>query len=123
MKTTNTILFLVALSFTAEAASNQVVRFDGSGDFITVPSAADLMPEDEITIEAWIEPLANANNFNPHFLSKGDGGSVSSSRSYELRWAAGGNSDTGIGVGVEFSLFLDSSTWAVLGARARYSEW
>jgi hypothetical protein len=80
------------------------------------------MPADGITIEAWIYPLPNANRLNPMLLSKGDAGSVSSSRSYELRWSTHGG-DTGIGVGVEFNLFLDTSTWALLGARAPYSEW
>jgi len=117
MKTTTTLLLLTLLAANAGAETNRVARFDGNGDLITVASSPDLMPASEITIEAWIYPLPSANNHSPHFLSKGDGGSVLSSRSYEL------HSITTNGNYAGFSIFLGSSTWAYTAAPVPASEW
>jgi hypothetical protein len=48
-------------------------------------------------------------------LSKGDGLTVSSSRSYELAWTADGK--------VNFSLFANQSTWALVSAPAPERVW
>lgn len=117
MKKITTLLLLTLLAVKATAESNQVASFDGNGDFITVASSPDLMPTSEITIETWIYPLANNNNQNAHFLSKGDGGNISSDRSYELQWLT----DKGTYVG--FSIFLGSSIWGYISAAVPPSEW
>lgn len=104
-----------------ERTGNQVAEFEGDGGYISVPSSPELMPEEEITIEAWIYPIENPNNSAPSFLSKGDGGSIASSRSYELGLDLSGQ--FGSGSRVQLSLFLGSNTWALHEAPIPYEEW
>ena len=111
------ILLVLNAPFFAGAATfgaNQIAWFDGVGDYISVASNPDLMPEDEITIEAWIFPLRPDQH--GWFISKGDGQNSSSSRSYEFV-ANGGVT------GITVSLFLGTTNWALVSAPAAESNW
>src|SRR5207245_2329526 len=92
----------------------------GNGDYATIPSASDLQNPTEITIEAWIYPRSTLGH--GWFISKGDGQTVNSQRTYEMDWVENGG-NTGIGVGIEPSFFLGTDTWAVLGAPLPALKW
>jgi len=94
---------------------NRVLTLDGSGDFVTITSAADLQDPTAFTIEGWFYPVANAANTNPHFINKGDGQSGDSSRSYEVEW----NPTSGFGA----TVFLGTSTYATLSTPGPAGEW
>jgi hypothetical protein len=103
-------------------ATNRVLTLDGQGDFVWIPSAPDLQNPTAITIEAWLYPVINPSQFNPHFIAKSDGQIAWSSRSYELNYVT--NSwNTGGGMKIEFSIFLGASNWVVLGAPFRDRQW
>jgi len=101
-----------------EAQENRALFLDGDGDYMTVPSAAGLQHRSTITIEAWINPVATANQFGS-FVNKGDGQTALSQRTYELRWFPDG------GVGIWF--FLDhiegTPAAADLGAPVPAGTW
>jgi hypothetical protein len=114
-------VFLVVPKLTGLAqTTNLVLSLDGTSGYVSVPSSPDLQNADEITVEMWIFPLAVDGH--GWFLEKGDGGSANSQQSYQLDWVVNGG-NTGIGVGAEFSFFLNSSTWVVLGAKLPGSNW
>jgi hypothetical protein len=100
---------------TAPPYVNRVLALDGQSACVTVPSSPDLQNPEVLTVEAWVFPVLKPQNHNPHFLSKGDGLTVSSSRSYELAWTADGK--------VNFSLFANQSTWALVSAPAPERVW
>ena len=106
-------LAIIGVTYSVRADTNQVLVVDGEGSYVSVPSAPDLQNADAITVEAWIYPLAPPNGVNDFFIMKSDGQSATSQRSYELKW---GNisGDVGITEGVEFDIFLGSSTWVPL---------
>lgn len=119
-----TVLLTMACSscLAASDQTNRVLSLDGrTGSYVIVPSSPELQNSTEITIEAWIYPLLTANSKGPGFLNKGDGGSASSSRSYELGLDLSGQ--FGSGMKVALSLFLGSDTWALHEAPIRYAEW
>ena len=97
------------------AAPNRVLTLDGNGDFVTIPSAADLQDPYSLTFEGWFYPIANAANTNPHFINKGDGQDGASSRSYELRWTP---TD-----GFRADVFLGTNTYATLITPAPAGQW
>ena len=111
MKTTNrnlsvslyTLLCAVTLhglTFTGFAqTTNQVLSLDGSGAYVSIPSAPDLQNPIETTVEAWIFPTITAGNQFGSFINKGDGLSALSARTYEWRWFSNGR--------ISVSFFLD----------------
>jgi uncharacterized repeat protein (TIGR02543 family) len=101
--------------------TNQVLSLDGTSGYVTVPSASDLQNPDQLTIEAWLRPLAQGGNVQT-FISKSDGAYVNSSRSYEIVWVQNGG-NTGPGSRVEANLFVGSSNWTLLGAPAAPGQW
>jgi len=113
---------LVVPSLTGLAqTTNQVLSLDGSGDYVSVPSAPELQNPTEITVEAWVYPGGGGGN-PQYFISKSDGVSGNSSRAYEMVWySTGGN--TGPGNRIEVSFFLGSNTWAAVGAPAPSGQW
>ena len=97
------------------AAPNRVLTLDGSGDFVTIPSAPDLQSPDTFTLEAWIFPSAFGTNTSGQFLNKGDGQSVSSVRSYEVTWTPDRR--------IVIQVFLDTATWATIATPAEQDRW
>ncbi|MCI0621383.1 MAG: immunoglobulin domain-containing protein [Acidobacteria bacterium] len=71
---------------TALAQMNSVLSLDGDGDYVQIPSAADLQNPTAITIETWLHPTQTPNNQFGSFINKGDGADGRSARSYEARW-------------------------------------
>ncbi len=113
---------LVVPSLTGHAqTTNQVLSLDGSGGYVTVPSAPDLQNPTEITVEAWIYPNDMATP-NQCFIGKSDGGNIYTSRSYEMDWTPNGG-NTGPGSRVEFSFFLGANNWALLGVPVVGNRW
>jgi hypothetical protein len=101
--------------------TNQVLSLDGSGDYVSIPSAADLQNPTEITVEAWIFPAGTGGSVHT-FLSKSDGAFLNTDRSYELVWySTGGN--TGSGNRVEVNFFVGTDNWALAGAPAPAGQW
>jgi hypothetical protein len=99
---------------------NLVLSLNNTGDLMTIPSSTDLQNPTEITVEAWIYP--SPPGAHGWFMLKGDGLTVSSQQTYQMDWVTqGGN--TGIGTGVEFSFFLGTTDWALLGAPLLHSNW
>lgn len=94
---------------------NRVLNLDGNGDFVTIPSAADLQAPDLFTIEGWFYPVANAANSHPLFINKGDGQDGASSRSYEIQWTPA----EGFGA----TVFLGTDTYATLAATGPAGQW
>ncbi len=93
----------------------RTLTLNGTGDYVTIPSASDLQPSNQVTIEAWIYPIANSNNPNAYFISKGADSNLDSSRTYELTWTPDNRA--------YFSLFTGQSTWSLLGAPVAESQW
>ncbi len=94
---------------------NQVLALNGTTDYVSIPSASDLQNPTEITVEAWVYPRNKGSDFV--VLMKGDGGSVNSSRTYEIDWhpADGG--------AVFFGVFLGATTLAMISAPAPAEKW
>src|SRR5438105_2861395 len=101
--------------------ANLILSLDGNGGYATIASTSALQNASEITIEAWI--YLPAPSRNGVFLNKGDGANVSRERSYEIRWVTNGGNLGLPPPGVECSLFLDTSTWALVGVHASDSNW
>jgi hypothetical protein len=93
---------------------NPVLSLDGNGDYVSIPSAAELQNPTEITVEAWLYP---SNTAFGYFIMKGDGAAVYSARSYELTWRPGAGNN------LEFSVFLGISTWGAVRAVAPPGHW
>jgi hypothetical protein len=102
--------------------TNKVLSLDGSSGYVSVPSSPNLQNAAEMTVEMWILPLSSVDPNHGWFIQKGDGGSDDSQQSYQLDWVYNGG-NTGIGVGAEFSFFLNTTTWAMLGAKLAVSNW
>ena len=51
---------------------SKTLSLNGSGSYVTIPSAADLQNPDEITVEAWIYPTDIVTP-NQWFIAKSDG--------------------------------------------------
>jgi hypothetical protein len=101
--------------------TNQVLSLDGSGDYVSIPSAPDLQNPTQITIEAWIYPRQSSQN-NTIFINKSDNINATSSRSYELQWVAAADS-AGPGQSVRFIVFLSNGSWTFVDALAAESNW
>jgi len=97
------------------ASPNRVLSLDGNGDFVTIPSAADLQDPYSLTFEGWFYPIANAANTKPHFINKGDGQHGASSRSYELSWTP---TD-----GFWAEVFIGTETYTTLKTPAPADQW
>jgi hypothetical protein len=113
---------VAVVTVVSSGQSNLVLALDGSSSSVSVPSAPELQNATGMTVEMWMYPRPPTDPNHGWFIVKGDGQSVDSLRSYELSWAVRGG-DSGIGVGAEFSFFLNTSTWALLGAPLVYSNW
>ena len=100
--------------FRATKATNQVLRLDGLNDYMQVASKSDLMPADEITLEAWINPQANAGAPAARWLTKSDGQSASSSRSFE--WYQAGEF-------LEAYIFIGTDTYTALAVPTPSFQW
>ncbi|MEW6746925.1 MAG: LamG domain-containing protein [Planctomycetota bacterium] len=59
----------------------------GSGDYLSVPSAPELQNAEELAIEAWIRPSFLSNG---RVVSKGDGITGTSARSYDITYLGDG---------------------------------
>ena len=115
------VLTLVGLAQTA----NQILSLDGSGDYVSIPSAPDLQNPIEITVEAWIFPTITPSNKFGSFINKGDGDSALSARTYEWRWVSNGiinlsffldNVDGTPDEGGAFTVGVPSNTWTHVAA-------
>lgn len=114
---------LHALTFVGFAqTTNQVLSLNRSTSYVSIPSAPDLQNPTNITVEAWIYPEPPPNGNHGWFIVKSDGQINYSARSYEWDWVTNGG-NTGIGEGVEVSLFLNTATWAALGASLPEMNW
>jgi hypothetical protein len=82
---------LVAPSTGLAQTTNQVLTLDGSGDYVSVPSAADLQNPSEITVECWLFPTKTAGIQYASLINKGDGQTGDTERTYELRWLPDGS--------------------------------
>jgi len=126
LRTTLTVL-LWSASFLAQPltglaqTTNQVLSLDGSGDYVSIPSAADLQNPTEITLEAWIYP-AGGGSSKQTFLCKGDGVNGNSDRTYEIVWFSTGG-QTGPGNRIEVSFFVGTDTYGTVGAPAPSGQW
>jgi hypothetical protein len=100
---------------------NEVLSLDGTSAYVSIPSGPDLQNPTEITIEAWVYPDPAGGNVQT-FVSKGDGVSVSSDRTYEIIWVANGG-NTGPGSRIEVNFFVGTSSWALLGTSATAGQW
>jgi hypothetical protein len=115
----------LAQPLTGNAQNNQILSLDGKSGQVSIPSAPDLQNPTEITIEAWIYPKPPKTQVNDNFgnfIAKSDGINYNTSRSYEVYWVTN-SSTTGYGKGINVSLFLGTSTWAVRGASLVESNW
>lgn len=65
------------------SASNYALDYDGSNDYVEVPDSASLDITGEITVEAWIKPIAFTHEF-PGIVCKWDWSSINPQRSYSL---------------------------------------
>jgi hypothetical protein len=65
------------------SASNYALDYDGSNDYVEVPDSASLDITGEITVEAWIKPIAFTHEF-PSIVCKWDWSSTNPQRSYAL---------------------------------------
>lgn len=97
----------------AQSQPNQTLSLNGTSAYVTIPSSSNLQPSSAITVEAWIFPVPNASD-NPFFLSKSDGQTATSQRTYEITWPNGL---------LWFNLFLGSSTWAAVAAPVPTNQW
>jgi len=114
-------VFLVQPLTGLAETTNQVLSLDGSGDYVSVPSASDLQNPTEITVEAWIYPQQGSQNTDL-FINKSDNVNSFSSRSYELGWVA--NADGGgPGNDVRFVVFLNNGYWTFVHALAPSNTW
>jgi len=67
----------------------QAFSFGGSGDYVSVPSAANLNPTGSFTLSAWVYPTQDA--YQPFIVKWGDLGAWANQRAYMLSMAAGRN--------------------------------
>ncbi|MFM8471349.1 MAG: LamG-like jellyroll fold domain-containing protein [Limisphaerales bacterium] len=84
----NGTVFEAALSADRFGLASRAYAFDGVNDQITVAHSASISPTNEVTVAAWIRPMANEDN--KHCVSKGSHVNYFS-RSYSLQgpWADG----------------------------------
>lgn len=108
-------LLISAASANSQTPANRVLTLDGNGDFVTVPSAADLQSQETFTLEGWFYPVDNPANTHPLFINKGDGQDGGSSRSYEIQWTPA----EGFGA----TVFLGTSTYATLSTPGPPGQW
>ncbi len=101
--------------------TNQVLTLDGSGDYVTIPSASDLQNPTELTIEAWINPQQGSQN-NTVYINKSDNVNGTSSRSYELQWVDTADSE-GPGKSIRFIVFVSDGRWTFVDAPAAENTW
>jgi hypothetical protein len=101
--------------------TNRVLSLDGSGDYVTIPSAADLQNLKEFTLEAWVYPQQGSQN-NTILVNKSDNVAGNTARSYELQWVANADS-AGPGNSVRFIVFLDNGNWTFVDAAAPENMW
>ncbi|HEY9175769.1 MAG TPA: LamG domain-containing protein, partial [Verrucomicrobiae bacterium] len=113
--TISILAIILALQSLAQT-TNQVLSLDGSGDYVSIPNAADLQNPTEITVEAWIYPQ---NTDQCQFIVKGDNASGDSQRSYDMTWGniIGGKP------GVAFEMFLGATTYATVGVPLPVTNW
>ena len=109
MKSNNsrtTTLFILAIAAISNVchgqALNRALAYSNMG-YVTIPHSPKLQNPAEMTVEAW----TLQSEWYGLLISKSDGGSVFSDRSYEL---GGGVGEVGI------ALFLGSSVWARVGS-------
>ena len=95
-------------------STNSVLSLDGAGDYVSISSSQVLQPPNAITVEAWVYPINNTANNNPHFINKGDGQDGNSARTYELLWHDNV---------IEVSLFVGTSTYGVVSAACLSNRW
>lgn len=117
-----TFHWLNLTGFAQPSVPNQVLSLNGTSACVAIPSAGGLQNSNAITVEAWIYPKRPGNGINGQFIVKGDDQNNNTSRSYEMDWFTD-SPDTPIGEGVEVSLFLNTTTWAVLGATLPETNW
>ena len=53
----------VVVQETVPGVNGTALRFDGTNDYINIPTHASLDMTDALTISAWIKPMASVNNF------------------------------------------------------------
>jgi BspA type Leucine rich repeat region (6 copies)/Concanavalin A-like lectin/glucanases superfamily/Immunoglobulin I-set domain len=112
---TSAVATLTVLSNQATAA-NQVLLFDSSPSAqVVIQSADDLQSPNEITVEAWFQPLKVTPGIYSAIISKEDGINATSQRSYELRWFPDGK--------VYGIFFLAGSTYASVSAPLALGQW
>jgi hypothetical protein len=105
--------------------TNQVLALNGTSASVTIPSAPSLQNPSAITVEAWIYPnLLPTGDLGDTswFIGKSDGQNNSSQRTYEITWAKN-DAQLGGGEGIGVNLFLNTDTWAFLGAILPESNW
>jgi hypothetical protein len=96
-----------------------VLALDGAGDYMTIPSAAELQNPTGITIECWLQPTINGTNHLASIINKGDGLSGVSARSYDLRWTA----DERITASLFFAPVADQPDFITLAAPVQSNHW
>src|ERR1700722_5421819 len=103
--------------------TNQVLSLSGNSAYVTIPNTPSLQPSNAITVEAWIYPEPPTESQHGWYIIKSDAQSIDTQRSYEFDWETNGG-NTGVAhPGIEVSFFLNTSTWALLGAPLPYSNW
>lgn len=74
-------LVLAELTRAESQLPGQALVLEGDGDYVSVPSAAELQNASAITLEAWIRPDTASIG---RIISKSDGIGGTSARSYDL---------------------------------------
>ena len=108
------VVFGMSLDAAYTTASNLVLNLSRQGDYVHILSAPSLQPSNEITIEAWVFPIAGSNGFG-RFINKGDGDYVFSQRSYEFTWTR-----TNV---AEFAVYVGTSTALLLSTPMPSNRW
>ncbi len=110
------------LSDTAYAnapSSNKVLSLDGSNSYVKVANSTSLHSATELTLEAWVYPESAPANQSQYFISKGDGGSVTSDRSYHINWKPVTTASPGFNV----EMFFNQNNYAYVIVPAAERKW
>lgn len=103
----------------ATGTENKVLFLSGSSSYVRVPNSAALHSASQLTVEAWIYPESAPANQSQYFISKGDGGSVVSDRSYHINWKPA----TAASPGFNIEMFFNQNNYAYVIVPAVERKW
>lgn len=113
---TSSVASLTVVSNSA-GFENEVLSLDGSGDYVSVPSATELQNPTELTIEFWVNP--RVQNRAPRLISKSDGLGETSARSYDIGW----NNHDSLGVNFFWQVQSGAPNYSAVATPLSSNRW